>query len=67
MTSLPASDKKRTIIFDLDETLIHTVDDPFSGERCDFKVNMHFTGETDPILAGVNIRPYVEECLRAAN
>jgi len=29
MVELPPSDKKKTIIFDLDETLIHTVDDPY--------------------------------------
>lgn len=32
---------KKTLIFDLDETLIHTVDEPFE-EPCDVVIYMRF-------------------------
>jgi len=56
----PQSVHKKTVIFDLDETLIHCNEDqtaPF-----DVKVPVHFpTGEF--IEAGINIRPYAKEIL----
>lgn len=52
---------KKTLVFDLDETLIHcneSVDLP-----CDVKLPIRFPhGEV--IEAGINIRPYVMECLK---
>ena len=55
---------KKTIIFDLDETLIHCVDDP-DTEECDVIIDISFpTGEVIP--AGINIRPFSVDCLRAA-
>jgi CTD small phosphatase-like protein 2 len=58
-------DQKKTIIFDLDETLIHCVDD-IENEVSDAILNIAFpNGEI--VKAGINIRPYAIECLREAN
>ncbi len=55
---------KKTIIFDLDETLIHCVDD-VESEGADIILNVPFpTGEI--VEAGINVRPYARECLREA-
>ena len=55
---------KKTIIFDLDETLVHCCDD--ISQNPDVTLPVTFpTGET--VLAGINIRPYVRECLEEAN
>lgn len=51
----------KTIIFDLDETLIHCNDDP--TQPCDIKVPIKFTGG-DVIQAGLTIRPYAKEILK---
>lgn len=59
--SLPPTNKKKTIIFDLDETLIHCVDD-ISTESPDIVLNVLFPNE-EVVEAGINIRPYVRECL----
>ena len=69
MVDLPppnAQHKTKTIVFDLDETLIHCVDD-IDSENPDVIIPLHFTGETEPVLAGINIRPYAKDCLKAAN
>jgi len=56
-------ENKKTVVFDLDETLVHCVDDPRKG-HC--SINIDFpTGER--IQAGLNIRPYAREVLQAAN
>jgi Dullard-like phosphatase family protein len=56
-------EEKRTIVFDLDETLVHCVENPAQG---DFEINIQFgTGQT--MKAGVNIRPFAREVLAAAN
>lgn len=55
---------KKTIVFDLDETLIHcneSTDIPY-----DVKLPIKFPhGET--IEAGINVRPYAVECLKELN
>lgn len=51
---------KKTVIFDLDETLIHCNDNP--SNPCDIKVPIKFTGG-DIIQAGLIIRPYAKEIL----
>lgn len=57
----PLPSKKKTIIFDLDETLIHCNEDQASSY--DVKVPVHFpTGEF--IEAGINIRPHAKEILQ---
>ena len=56
---------KKTIIFDMDETLIHCVDDIVT-EAPDVVLNVTFpSGEV--VEAGVNIRPYAIECLKEVN
>lgn len=52
---------RQTIIFDLDETLIHCNENtniPF-----DVSLPIKFPNNTI-IKAGINIRPYAQECLR---
>lgn len=57
--------QKKTLIFDLDETLIHCIDD-LESEVPDTVLNIKFpNGEI--VQAGVNVRPYAFECLREAN
>lgn len=59
----PGFEHKKTIVFDLDETLVHCVDE-LNGEP-DVKLDVIFpTGET--IQAGVKIRPFAKECLAEA-
>ena len=54
---------KKTIIFDLDETLVHCVDD--DRAEADVVVDVDFgNGEIIPI--GFNIRPYAREVLQEA-
>lgn len=56
---------KKTIIFDLDETLVHCIDD-IENNPCDKIINVTFpNGES--VKAGINIRPYAIECLTKAN
>ncbi len=57
--------QKKTIIFDLDETLIHCVDD-IDSETPDMVLNVTFpNGEV--VEAGINVRPYALQCLKEAN
>ncbi|OMJ71766.1 hypothetical protein SteCoe_29939 [Stentor coeruleus] len=49
----------KTLIFDLDETLVHCCENPKDAERI---INIHLpTGES--LEVGINIRPYAIECL----
>ena len=61
-----APHKTKTIVFDLDETLIHCVDD-VDRDNPDVIIPIKFTEEPEAVLAGINIRPYAIECLKAAN
>ncbi|CDW79742.1 nli interacting factor-like phosphatase family protein [Stylonychia lemnae] len=55
----------KTIIFDLDETLVHCVEDILNNPA-DRMIKVQFpNGEV--ATAGVNIRPYAIECLRRAS
>jgi hypothetical protein len=56
----------KTIIFDMDETLIHCVDD-IETEDPDIIIPIDFPDEDELVNAGVNIRPYIYECLEEAN
>lgn len=59
---LPATTRK-TVIFDLDETLVHCVQDPNQAEAA---IPVTFpTGET--VIVGLNVRPYARECLAAVS
>jgi CTD small phosphatase-like protein 2 len=52
---------RKTVIFDLDETLIHCNDNP--ENPCDIKVPIKFTGG-DIVQAGLIIRPFAKEILK---
>jgi len=51
---------KQTIIFDLDETLIHCNEN--SNMPCDISLPIKFPNNAI-IKAGINIRPFARECL----
>ena len=56
---------RKTIVFDLDETLVHCCEAPSSSPP-DVILPITFpTGEV--VNAGINIRPYAKECLSEAN
>lgn len=58
---LPPARKLNTIVFDLDETLIH------SNERPDmpYDVQLPFVFPTgEHVKLGISVRPYAQECLR---
>jgi CTD small phosphatase-like protein 2 len=62
MVDLPTSKHQKTVIFDLDETLIHCIDD-IENNPYDLPITVNFpTGET--VQAGINIRPFAYECLK---
>lgn len=62
---LPASNENRkTLIFDMDETLIHCVDS-IEEEDPQYVIKVMLEGEE--VEAGINIRPYALECLEAVN
>jgi Dullard-like phosphatase family protein len=58
-------EETKTIIFDLDETLVHWVDEPETDNPHVILQVTFPTGET--VDAGINIRPYAIECLKEAN
>jgi CTD small phosphatase-like protein 2 len=59
------SDLVKTIIFDMDETLIHCVEDA-DNDNPDVVLTIEFpTGEV--VDAGINIRPFAIDCLRRAS
>lgn len=56
---------RKTLIFDLDETLVHCCEN-LSKAHPDVVLPITFpTGEV--VNAGINIRPYARECLKEAN
>lgn len=63
--NLPASEHKKVLILDMDETLIHCVDD-IELQEPDVILEIDFPGE-EIVCAGINIRPYVMEMLQEAN
>lgn len=56
---------KKTIVFDLDETLVHCIED-FKTTDVDRLIQVKFpSGEI--ATAGINIRPFALECLKRAS
>jgi len=64
MVDLPYS-SKRTLIFDLDETLIHSFDNQ-DEVGCNEVVFIKLDPDEDPVPVGINIRPFARECLQEA-
>ena len=61
----PGYEKRKTVVFDLDETLVHCCENP-ETQQPDVMLPITFpNGEV--ISAGINIRPHALECLRAVN
>jgi CTD small phosphatase-like protein 2 len=56
---------KKTIVFDLDETLVHCIED-YMNKDVDKLIQVKFPSG-DIATAGINIRPYAMECLRRAS
>lgn len=56
---------KKTLIFDMDETLIHCVDD-IELERPQVVLDVEFE-DGEIVEAGINVRPFAIDCLKAAN
>jgi CTD small phosphatase-like protein 2 len=54
---------KKTIVFDLDETLVHCVEKPSEAQ---VPITVTFPNG-DQVRAGINVRPYAREVLMAAN
>ena len=53
-----APHKTKTLIFDMDETLIHCVDD-VETDNPEVIIPIKFPEEDEPVNAGINIRPYI--------
>lgn len=65
MVFLPKKkNKKKTLIFDMDETLIHWVDS-IEDDNPQFIIKVPIDGEE--VEAGINVRPYALEWLEAVN
>lgn len=57
--------KKKVIVFDLDETLVHCMEE-FEQNEVDHVLTIEFPNN-EVVDAGLNIRPYAIECLKEAN
>ena len=61
----PGYENKKTLIFDLDETLVHCITFGEKGQH-DFMVNVRFLNGT-AASAKLKLRPFLKECLEEAN
>ena len=59
------NEHRKCLIFDMDETLIHCVDD-IETQNPDVLLEIDFPGE-ETVCAGINLRPYLMQCLQEAN
>ena len=59
---LPKSNHKKLLIFDLDETLIHCIEDTTKP----FDLPIEVCNGSEVIKAGFNIRPHAYDCLKKA-
>ena len=58
----------KTLLLDLDETMIHCLDDRDSpNEEPDVIIAIPMDGEGSVAEAGINVRPHLYECLRQVN
>lgn len=57
--------KTKVLVFDLDETLVHCLED-YDPSEVDHILPIHFPND-EVVEAGLNIRPYAIECLKEAN
>ena len=60
---LPPTEHRKVLIFDLDETLVHCVEN-IEQNPCDLPIVVNTGGET--VTAGINVRPHAYECLKQA-
>lgn len=65
LLSLTVLIEKKLLILDMDETLIHCVDD-IDKENPDYVIPIYFPDEEEPVHAGINVRPFLYECLQEA-
>lgn len=56
---------QKVVVFDLDETLVHCLED-FEPDGVDHVITIEFP-DGEVVDAGLNIRPYAYETLKAAN
>lgn len=57
--------KSKVVVFDLDETLVHCIED-FDPNEVDHVLTIEFPNN-ELVDAGLNVRPYAIECLKEAN
>lgn len=62
--NLPESKFSKVLLLDMDETLIHCVDD-IEKQEPDVILEIDF-GEDEIVCAGINLRPSLIECLQEA-
>jgi CTD small phosphatase-like protein 2 len=60
--TVPPSSFQKLLLFDLDETLIHCVED-IESTSPDVVLEILFPDSEEPVCAGINLRPYLMECL----
>ena len=59
---LPKTKHRKLVIFDLDETLVHCVEDV----NTPFDLPIEVQNGMEVVKAGINIRPYAYQCLKEA-